>query len=256
MALYCWLAPGTMVAIGGKTLIATSRSCTARVVEPATEPDVAEIMVVPALALVASPSDPGVLPIVATAADEEAHATDVVMFAVDPSVYSPVAVNCCEPPIGMEGLCGLTSMAAKIAFVTVRLPDPVTVPDLARMTVLPLPVLAAIPLLPGVLLTVATLGADELQWTELVRFWAVPSVKVPSAVNAWFNPKGIAAVAGLTAIETTEAGVTVSSVDPPIPPSVAVIVAVPVAREVPIALELTVATTLLLEPQVAEVVRS
>jgi hypothetical protein len=147
-------------------------------------------------------------------------------------------------------------MAAKIAFVTVRLPDPVTVPDPARMTVLPLPVLVAIPLLPGVLLTVATLGADELQWTELVRFWAVPSVNVPTAVNAWFNPKGIAAVAGLTAIETTEAGVTVSSVDPSIPPRVAVIVAVPVAREVPIALELTVATTLLLEPQVAEVVRS
>jgi len=32
------------------------------------------------------------------------------------------------------------------------------------MTVLPLPVLVAIPLLPEVLLTVATLGADELQW--------------------------------------------------------------------------------------------
>ena len=166
MALYCWLAPGTIVAIGGKTLIATRGSCTASDVEPASEPDVAEIMVVPELALVASPIDPDVLPIVATVVDEEAHVTDVVMFAVDPSVNSPVAVNCCEPPIEMDGLCGLTSMAAKIAFVTVRLPDPVTVPDLARIPVLPLPVLAAIPLLPGVLLTVATLGADELQWTE------------------------------------------------------------------------------------------
>jgi hypothetical protein len=250
------LAPGTIVAIGGKTLIATSGSCTARVVEPATEPDVAEIMVVPALALVASPSDPGVLPIVATSADEEAHVTDVVMFAVDPSVYSPVAVNSCEPPIEIDGLCGLTSMAAKIAFVTVRLPDPVTVPDLARMTVPPLPVLVAIPLLPDVLLTVATLGTDELQWTELVTSCVEPSVKVPTAVNVWFIPNGIAAVAGRTVIETTEAGVTVSSVDPLVPPRVAVMVAVPVAREVPSALELTVATTVLLEPQVAEVVRS
>jgi hypothetical protein len=67
---------------------------------------------------------------------------------------------------------------------------------------------------------------------------------------------GIAAVAGLTVIETTEAGITVSSVDPPVPPRVAVMVAVPVASEVPSALELTVATAVLLEPQVAEVVRS
>jgi hypothetical protein len=163
VALYCWLAPGTIEAIGGETLIATSESCTASDVEPTSEPDVAEIIVVPALALVASPTDPGVLPIVATVADEETQVTDVVMFAVDPSVYSPVAMNCCEPPIGMDGLSGLTSMAARIAFVTVRLPDPVTVPDLARMTVLPLPVLVAIPLLPDVLLTVATLGTDELQ---------------------------------------------------------------------------------------------
>jgi hypothetical protein len=256
VALYCWLAPGTIVAIGGKTLIATSWSCTASDVEPAIEPDVAEIIVVPELAEAASPIDPDVLPIVATVADEEAHVTDVVMFAVDPSVYSPVAVNCCEPPIGMDGLCGLTSMAAKIAFVTVRLPDPVTVPDLARMTVLPLPMLVAIPLLPEVLLTVATLGTDELQWAELVMSCVEPSVNVPTAVKVWFIPKGIAAVAGLTAIETTEAGVTVSSVDPPIPPRVAVMAAVPVARELPSALELTVATTVLLDPQVAEVVRS
>lgn len=231
-------------------------SCTARVVEPTSEPDVAEIIVVPALALVNSPSDPGALPLVATVADEEAHVTDVVMFAVEPSVYSPVAVNCCEPPIGMDGLCGLTSMAAKIALVTVRLPDPVTVPTVALMTVLPLPVLVTIPLLPEVLLTVATLGTDELQCAELVTSCFEPSVKVAAAVKVWFNPNGIATDVGLTAIETTEAGVTVSSVEPFIPPRVAVMVAVPIASEVPSALELTVATAVLLEPQVAEVVRS
>ena len=81
-------------------------------------------------------------------------------------------------------------------------------------------------------------------------------MNVPTAVKVWFIPNGIAAVAGLTVIETTEAGVTVSSVDPLVPPRVAVMVAVPVAREVPRALELTVATTVLLEPQVADVVKS
>jgi hypothetical protein len=83
-----------------------------------------------------------------------------------------------------------------------------------------------------------------------------PSLNVPRAVKAWFNPNGIAAVAGFTAIETTEAGVIVSSVDPLIPPRVAVIVADPVATEVARAVELTVATVLFPEPQVAEVVRS
>jgi hypothetical protein len=84
VALYCWLAPGTIVVIGGETLIETSGSCTASDVEAVSDPDVAEIMVVPELALVVSPCVPGVLLTVATSADKEAHVTDVVMFAVDP----------------------------------------------------------------------------------------------------------------------------------------------------------------------------
>jgi len=66
----------------------------------------------------------------------------------------------------------------------------------------------------------------------------------------------MAAIAGFMVIETTEADVTVSNVDPLIPPRVAVIVAVPIARDVPSAPELTVATAALLEPQVTDVVRS
>lgn len=63
----------------------------------------------------------------------------------------------------MDGLCGLTSMAAKTTFVTVRLPDPITLPRVALMTVFPLPVVVVLPFVPGVLLTVATSAADELQ---------------------------------------------------------------------------------------------
>ena len=80
-------------------------------------------------------------------------------------------------------------------------------------------------------------------------------MNVPRAVNAWFNPNGIAVIAGFTVIETTEAGVTVSSLDPLIPPRVAVIVDVPVAREVASALELTLATAVFPELQVVDVVR-
>jgi len=75
-------------------------------------------------------------------------------------------------------------------------------------------------------------------------------VNVPTAVNVWFNPNGIAAVVGLTVIETTEAGVTVSRVDPLVPPRVAVIVAVPVATEVASAPDVTVATAAFPELQV------
>ena len=78
----------------------------------------------------------------------------------------------------------------------------------------------------------------------------------PRAENAWVSPNGIAAFAGLKVIETTEAGVTVSRVDPVVPPRVAEIVAVPDAREVASALELTVATEAFPELQVADVVRS
>ena len=101
--------------------------------------------------------------IVATVGDEEAQVTDVVMFAVDPSVYSPVAVNGCDTPIEMVGLSGPISIVARILLVTIKFADPVTLPEVALMSVPPSPVLVANPPLPGVLLTVATLGTDELQ---------------------------------------------------------------------------------------------
>ncbi len=143
-------------------------------------------------------------------------------------------------------------METNVAGVTVKVVEPPMLAATAVIVVWPVDKLVASPLA----LAVATDGADELQWAEWVTSCVEPSVKVPTAVNVWFIPNGIAAVAGLTVIETTEAGVTVSSVDPLVPPRVAVMVAVPVAREVPSALELTVATTVLLEPQVVEVVRS
>lgn len=163
MAVNCWVVAGTMLTFPGETVIETRRSCTASDAEPASEPEVAEITVVPEPALVAIPWEPDELPIMATAADEDAQVTDVVRFAVDPSVYRPVARNCSEPPIGMVVPCGLISMAARIPLVTVRLPDPDTPPKTALMTVFPLLVLETRPLLPDVLLTVATPGTDEVQ---------------------------------------------------------------------------------------------
>jgi hypothetical protein len=156
----------------------------------------------------------------------------------------------------MDGLWGVTWMAARIAIVTVRLPDPATEPEVAVITVAPAPVLVAIPILPGVSLIVATVGTDELQWVELVTSCVEPSVNVPAAVNAWFNPRGVEADVGFTVIETSAADVTVSGVDPTIEPKVALIVTVPVAIDVASALELTVANPAFPEAQVEEAVRS
>lgn len=86
VAANCWFVPGRITAFGGVTVIATSWSCTARVVEPTTVPEAAEILVVPEATPVARPCDPGALPIVATIADEDAHVAIDVMFAVVPSV--------------------------------------------------------------------------------------------------------------------------------------------------------------------------
>jgi hypothetical protein len=55
----------------------------------------------------------------------------------------------------------------------------------------------------------------------------LPSVNVPVAVNCWVVPSAIDAAAGVTAIDTNDAAVTVTVVDPLIEPVVAVIVAVP-----------------------------
>ena len=152
-----------MKLFAGAMLSDINESCTVRAVEAVTEFKLAEIVVVPLPALALSPCEPGVLLIVATVADEEAHVAIVVMFATVPSEYSPVAVNGSVPPNRMDGPCGLISMAVRVAVLTVKLPEPVIPPNVAAMTVVPAPVLAAIPLLPGVLLTVAAPGTDEVQ---------------------------------------------------------------------------------------------
>ncbi len=59
---------------------------TVRVVEPETEPEVAEMTVAPTPPLIARPWLPGVLLIAATATFDELQVTEVVRFCVLPSV--------------------------------------------------------------------------------------------------------------------------------------------------------------------------
>ena len=85
------------------------------------------------------------------------------------------------------------------------------------MLVVPSPTEVARP----VVLIVATPAAEELQVAVLLRFWVVPSVNVPVAVNCWVLPLAIDGFTGVTAIDASVAAVTVSVVLPETAPEVA-----------------------------------
>jgi hypothetical protein len=66
-------------------------------------------------------------------------------------------------PKAMEGFWGATLMVTRVGGVTLKLADPLTEPDVARMLTDPAATLLAKPWLPGVSLTVATVPSEELQ---------------------------------------------------------------------------------------------
>src|SRR2546425_1280863 len=106
----------------------------------------------------------------------------------------------------------------------VRTVEPVTDPEVALMVAVPVAMLVAKP----VLLTVAVEVASELHVAVEVRFCVLPSVNVAVAMNCCVVPSEIDGLAGVTAIETNAAAVTVNVVLPAIEPEVAVIFAGPV----------------------------
>jgi hypothetical protein len=79
---------------------------------------------------------------------------------------------------------------------------------------------------------------------------------VPVAVKGWVVPSGIAGIAGVTAMETRTAGVTVRVVEPLIEPEVAVTLVLPNPTLLNTPCELTVATPEFVVLQVTEFVRS
>jgi hypothetical protein len=118
----------------------------------------------------------------------------------------------------------------------------------------------ASPSCPIELLTVATLVADELHTAEEVSVCVVLSLYVPTAANCSVFPKATPATNGVTAIETSVAGVDVIAVDPLTPLRVDVIVKLPVFSAVTKpGLDIDVPTEAIdvsEEDQLAELVRS
>lgn len=136
---------------------------TVRAADPVMAPRVAVMVAVPVPELVASPSDPTALLTIATVASDVDHVTDVVMSLVVPSVYVPVAANCCALPSGMVAAAGVTSIETSAAGVTVSDAvdeiDPIAAVTVTDSTA----TLVANPAVAGALLRVAIVPSEELQ---------------------------------------------------------------------------------------------
>jgi len=101
--------------------------------------------------------------------------------------------------------------------------DPLIDPKVALMVLLPAATLEARPCA----LMVAVAALEDVHVTVVVMSCVLLSLNVPVAVNCFVVPTAMLEFAGVTAIETRVAEVTVSVAVPLIPAEVAVMVAVP-----------------------------
>ena len=160
-------------------------------------------------------------------------------------------------------ISGVTEIDTSVAGVTVSVvvPDMFVTGSMAVIETEPVAVDVAKPFEPDALLILAAPVADD-QVTDAVKFCVVLSVYVPVAVNCFVVPRAMLGLVGVTEIDTSVAGVTVSVVVPDmfVAGSMAVIVAEPVPAAVVKPLEpntlLTLATLVDDEFQVTDVVIS
>ena len=148
---------------------------------------------------------------------------------------------------------GVTAIDTKVAAGTVPVAEPDLAPNVAVIVAVPADTPVATPVVDR---TVATRGLPEVHRTVLLMFTVVPSVKVPVATKGCVRPIGTVAVAGVTAIDTNVAAVTVKAAEPDLPPNAAVIVAVPDDRPVATPGDRTVATGVLPEVHVTVLLMS
>jgi hypothetical protein len=242
--------PFAIDGFAGVTAIDTSVGAVAVTVSsvvPSTAPEAASILLVPVATPVANP--PAV--IVTTPAVCEVHVTVLVRFCVELSENVPVAVNCFVVPLAIEGFAGVTATDTSVAEVTVRVVVPLMAPDPAWIWLIP----AATPVTNPPAAIVAIPVVCEVHVTVLVKFCVELSEKVPVAVNCFVVPFAIEGFAGVTAIDTSVAEVTVSKVDPLTLPEVAIIVLDPAAFAVAIPPVVIVAAFVFWDCQLTEPVR-
>ena len=166
-----------------------------------TDPTVAVIFAEPVERVLAKPLEL----IVAVAGVSEFHVAVDVRFAVDPSVYVPVAANCSVKPLAILTLSGVTAMLTSAGAATVNVSvGLVTDPTVAVIFVVPI---ASVLAKPPVLI-VALLVSLDAQVTPELRSAVEESVNVPTAVNCCEFPFATDGLLGVTAMLTSVASVT------------------------------------------------
>ena len=185
--------------------------------------NVAVIVVVPELALVANPC--GL--ITATFTLEELQTTCDETSRIVPSLKVPLATNSSEAPSAILGEFGKMAKEVRVAFVTCNVAEPACPANKAAIVELPGATPVTWPVVPGVLLTIATEGAEDVQDTADVRFCVLPSAKVPSAVKFVEISCGTVRFDGRTVIEVKAVDSTTTLAALLTPPMDAVIVASP-----------------------------
>ncbi len=216
-----------------------------RVVVPVTPDEDAEMVTEPPFFPCAIPE----LRMEARFGFEDFHMIPVRFVPVLPSLKVPVAVSLIDVPFAILGFDGVMLMETSCTVETVKPVEPLIVPKAALIVVLPLATLDARP----VALIVAAAGFEEVQTTDAVMSCVLLSLKVPVAVNCLVVLVGIVEFAGVTAMETKVAAVSVRDAVPLTDPDVAVIVVVPVPTLVASPVGSMVATDVEDEDQASEV---
>lgn len=125
MAVNCCVLPAAIEGFAGVTAIeARTGEITVSVVVPCTVPETAVIVVLPVMTPLASPAEL----IVATVGADELHVADAVKSCVLPSLYVPMASNCCDKPAATVPLAGVTAIDTSAADPTVMVVEPHTEP--------------------------------------------------------------------------------------------------------------------------------
>src|ERR1700694_3549140 len=150
------------------------------------------------------------------------------------------------------GFAGVTAIDDSVAAVTVNVVEPTTAPLVALIVDVPTFHAVANP----AALIVAFAGVPDDHVTLPVRFCVELPLNVPVAVNCCVFPAATDGFAGVTAIDTSAAAVTVNIVDPATLPLVALIVEVPTFRVVAKPAALIVAVVVVPEAHVALLVKS
>jgi hypothetical protein len=221
--------PSGIAGSTGETSIVTSAAgVTSNAAVFDTDPAVAVTVTDPTLTDVARPAVAAALLIVATVPSDVLQWTAAVRSRVLPSVYKPVATNCCDVPSGIAALVGFTSSDTRTASVTCTEALPDTPPTVADTVAVPTVTPEAIPT--GVMLT--TVASVDSQRAVDVTTLVVSSEYVAVAENCCSVPFARLTGFGVTSIATMTAAVTVSVVDPVTPEAVAPIVVDPTARDV------------------------